>query len=201
MIGPFEQGAGGAPLDRRYARVSQLPRVVTALPANPNDGDRIRYKFTNANTNSGNSGYWEFVYDAADAYWYPTTRSPLRAFTAAAVATAASGTYQTLLGDPQLTLPFAGDYDVAVGAFLLAGNVPAAQGAIISISFNGSTPLDANGAQFNHTANLQGSHISKELTQTSLVAGGTIIARCKGAAANPATYLDRFLTAYPVRVH
>lgn len=184
----------------RQPRVTAL--VGTTLPAGPIHGDIFRWKGTNAVTNGINSVYWEFIYDATDAYWYPVgARNPLRAFTAAGVTPAATATYQTLTGDPALTLPFAGDYDIAVGAFLLAGNVPSAQGANISVSFNGSTPTDANSVQFNHTANLQGAHVSKELTQTGLAAATTLAARCKGAATNPPSFQERFLTAYPVRVH
>lgn len=116
--------------------------IVTSLPASPNDGMEVYYKFTqNVIPADASVVIWHLVYDLATTAWYPVgQQEPVYAV---------RGTFENILdslaaytwfvmnaNDPRATVPLAGDYEVEWGVGRAWAN-PTGNNVHIGISLSG----------------------------------------------------------------
>lgn len=172
-----------------------LQGTVTSLPAGPVDGQEIFYL---ADATAG--VVWHLKYRAASASpykWEYLGGPPLYSFVAT-LQTLTSTTYAALAtAGPSVSLPLAGDYDVAIGAGMTTAG--AAMGAWMSYDIGGTAAVDGDGATaqvvtpgFAWTTTL-----ARRKTALSAV---TLTAKYRSSAAVACLWEKRWMQAAPVRV-
>lgn len=139
----FQSIAGAWVLINAYA-----PRV-TALPANPIDGQECKFDWT------PDAGFWHLRYQSSSAKWHFVGGPPLAATAGGAAGDPVAGTgYGALAGGPSITVPLPGRYIIeqayqgkpegTVGTLhgsVAIGAVAASDDDAISYS-SGNTPAD-----------------------------------------------------------
>lgn len=158
--------------------------VVTALPASPEDGQEILYRFAQTVTPTDAAVLvWRLVWDAAAAAWLPVGRQePVYAYRSLVENTnfgSINAWGNVSVNDPVVTAPRAGDYDVeyGCGAALLPGPSNGALGLTVAgvnptftTSLGGSDGLVISFAQTSGTWDKSGPGHGK----VTLAAGATV---------------------------
>ena len=178
--------------DNLYLEKPQLLGAATLPTTGSRNGDAVQYLVAT-------SVLWTFVYDAASAYWVPQGPVPLFAYDAASFASSTTATWQVAT-TPSITVPFAGDYDVATWS--VTGTVTSAGFAQIGPATSG-TPTPPLG---NAAANiLAGGFASMIWRSTFLgVAAGTQFRHSQwtnDATPGHTTTTTRTISVTPLRVH
>lgn len=174
-----------------YASGFMGPPLVTALPANPVDGQECRYL-----ADATNGVVWHLRYRAASASiykWELVGGSPLTAFNPSNYVTSATSFAALGGGAVNFTLPLAGDYIVTVGARIIttAGSVVAA-GA-------GATPLDDTVSALVASSS-PNTTVGRQHRFNGLTAGGVLEVRGRSISGSAVDIREAFLHALPVRV-
>lgn len=170
----------------------------TIFPATPADGNIFIY------TASSSAGVkWAFQYDSTQATykWVCVGGLPLWSEVTAADARA-NAAYGALTNPgPSVILPFAGDYDVAVG---FTGNVATAnEFALMSYDIGGTGALDADGVELTSTQAASGNlydyiAVSRPRRKTGLTAI-TLTSKYRTGGGST-TFKMRWMSVMPVRV-
>lgn len=190
MSEPYWTPLGGAP--------TQLGApLVTALPGSPADGQEV--VLTDSLTAPTYAWHLKYVAAKASNRWVFLGGPPLIADTATAETTA-STTYANLSGGatgPAVTVPVAGDYDVAHGWTETAG--PADTAALMSYDIGATPAVDVDaartGAGFGNPPNgTQGRSKRKSLGAVTLTAKY----RVTGGTAR--TFAERWLRVTPIAI-
>ena len=181
-----------------WTTVSTGAPVLIALPASPVSGQEISYL-----ADATNGVVWRLKYRSASASvykWEFIGGPPLFAEVTANEATSSTTYVALATAGPVVTLPLAGDYDVAVGAQIISG---AAAGAVASMSYDiGATAaVQADAAELSSTFTggdrIQG-NVMRERRKTGLAAVA-LTAKYRTSAAN-GTFNSRWMRVTPVRV-
>jgi hypothetical protein len=178
-----------------WVRVSDtVPSTApaTTLPADPAEGDTFIY-------DTGTSGVrWQFVYDTTDGTTYPwlfVGGAPLvNEVTAAGTRTNTTYDNPNTGGNgPTLTAPFAGDYDVAIGALLYQGS--AATIGTMSYQIGATTASDNDKIDIGQTTGVT----SYRTRRKTLAASDVLLAKYKSSSGT-FNFENRFMSLTPVRV-
>jgi hypothetical protein len=181
------------------------PPIVTQLPSQATVGDQVIFA-----ADATNGVYWHLTYDGLGTYPWKYIGGPSLfnvVETDQAVTPATGYTWSDLATvGPSVTLPLAGDYDVAWGARMW--NNTNAGSPLMAISFDGAAPVFSSEAMwpYNNGTGVavapggawQGSRFIRRTVTTS-----GQIARAKYSSASGGTtsnFQSRWLTAAPVRV-
>lgn len=173
-----------------------LPPLVTTLPTSiAVQGMRVIY-------DTGTAGVrWDLVYDISDGSTYPwlyVGGPPLHAEVATEQSTTSTSYAALSTAGPAVTLPLAGDYDVAGGAYL--NNDTDTNGARMSFDIGASTATDADSFayQFGTGATIVAS-MAREVRKTALTAVA-LTCKYKALVGGTAKFGSRWISATPVRV-
>lgn len=206
VIGGVEtQGDLRAAVQREVGNLPELVRqlqgrargqVVTALPADPVDGQEVLFLADDA------AGVlWRLRYRAgsASAYKWETSGqgTPLAAFDTGLARTTSSATYQTT-GAPLLTAPLAGDYDVVYGAQFAQNGAAAVNDMRVGLHVGGSL-VDSGGFIAPAVANTAAG-VTRPYRASGVAAGSAVQSRYASASAQSATFHILFIRLVPVRV-
>lgn len=171
------------------------PPIVTALPVNPQFGDVVTYI-----ADATNGVAWNLQYDASGTYpWKFIGGAPLASVVAAGEATASTGYTTLTTAGPQITVPVAGDYDVAIGANFSAGannDIPAA----MSYAVGGTAASDVDAAWMQTRGPGFYFTSGRMSRKTGLAASTSLSARYKSPFANGVVFEQRFMRVTPIRV-
>jgi hypothetical protein len=185
--------------DAPNTRIKATPQLLIPLgvsfPPAPADGQMFIYT-----ADVVNGVYWLFRYSFAHSYWAFVGGPPLLSEVTGADTTAAV-VYGDLAGGsgPSIVLPFAGDYDVAIG---FSGSINGASDlARMSYAIGGAAALDADAAEVTATA---GSPLYdyNSVYRTRLKQGlgaVTLAAKYRTLNGATATVANRFMTVLPVK--
>jgi hypothetical protein len=183
--------AGGKfPIDRRYALAAT---TLTALPGNQPDGTVIRYKAALLSTGAAEDVWWTLTYDAASSYWY-VSGFPLTQEIDTAETTASTSYVDIATVGPKITVPFAGDYLITIGAELQ--NSVAGAGALMSFTYSAAAATDAD--SIITTANVSS---ARSRTKFGVAALTTITPKYRALGSGTITASARFINVLPLRVH
>jgi hypothetical protein len=186
---------------RRYDALYQSKAtIITTLPAGSGlrDGDTIRYKAPTGLTGGTVNVVWTLVYDASESYWYYAGGAPITNFVTA-TDTTASLTYVTPGTVQAITVPFAGDWAVALSADMSSNT--AGDGAAYSYAF-GSTVASDNWAVFCNANGAAASGVRGRpyVTHTGQSANDVITAKIRAIVGGTAAFDMRLMNVLPVRV-
>jgi hypothetical protein len=169
--------------------------LVTALPTAPYNGQVIDYL-----ADATNGVIWRLRYRAAStsAYkWEFVGGQDLFSRIGPAEGTA-SGTYTDLATvGPDITVPLAGDYRVAVGASPFQSTV--GQEAWVGLSVAGTT-VDLLRATQQAISNANMGNLSSEAVQPAVAAASLLRMKYHSTGGGTASFASRWLRARPVRV-
>lgn len=184
---------------------SPAPPLVTVLPAGPDDGQEAHYladdiqgvvwhlRYRAASTSQFK---WEFLGGGALAHDIPTQGGRNN--------TAYGDTNQPVGGvGPQITLPLAGDYDIAHGARIQA--IPGAPTGIAYVSFaiGAVAASDDNSVQFARLVNSAGEQatsVARTQRLAGLAANTSLVMQYRNTGGGQHNYYHRWMRATPVRV-
>jgi hypothetical protein len=172
--------------------------VVSSLPGSPTDGEVIFFQSSGMATDgivwtlkyraaSGSAYKWEYI-GGSDLQAVVDTDQAVNSTTYAALATAG----------PSITVPLAGDYDVAVGCFIYG---TAGDGAFMSYDVGGTGAIDADAAIENHSATLtDGASVTNHRRKTALAASTALVSKYRGSTVSNQQFSRRWMRVRPVRV-
>jgi hypothetical protein len=182
-----------------WTEVHKIP-ILTALPTAAYTGYEIIY-------DTGTAGVrWHLVYDASDGATYPWLYIGGPPLTAEAQSggtfesTATTANYAALAtAGPSITLPRAGDYDVAIGC--RAYNDTNGDSGAMSYDIGGTAASDNDAILFSETAgtNTSPANYYRMRRKTGLTAV-TLTSKYKAIVGGNATFTARSISATPVRV-
>lgn len=165
-----------------------IAKLHTSLPGGPFDGQEIAYQAATGVVwklkYNQTTGYWDFIGGAA--LFAEVTTATTQAGTSYGNPASGSG--------PDITLPLAGDYDVAIGALMYqtTGGV-----GYMSYAIGGTGAVDADSISEGSTAT--GLYLSRTRRKTGLAAS-TVLASKYKTTANTLNIGDRWMRVIPVRV-
>lgn len=174
--------------------------LVTDLPVAPEDGDEIRYL-----AGSDNGFIWHFRYRASapsDYRWEFIGGSPISDEVATSE-TRSANTYGDLsTAGPTITVPFAGDYDVTIEAYMESQSAAGvlAEGHM-SYDISGGGASDDDRVRFNAGATqYEGAHVCRTKRKTGLSAGDVLTAKYRGDGTHSMAFVYRRMSVVPIRV-
>lgn len=170
------------------------PRLVTALPASPNDGDEVYYL---ADATAGIVWHLRYRATSSSAYKWEYVGGPPLSQLISTFETHTSTSYANLatLG-PQITIPLAGDYMLALGAYARTSVVGFT--AFMSFDGPGFGAGDAWGVRNDTAAASGGAQVHKRWRNP--MGGGTFTAKYRVSGASTGGWGDRTFEATPIRV-
>lgn len=188
-------GATGAKGDTG-ATGSMSSSSGSSLPGSPSDGDVYAY---NADTTNGVK--WMFQYRSAGASgkkWEFIGGAPLVVSDGDLRTLTNQTTYANLPTDPMsVTLPaLAGDYDIEIQADLYSGTNGYA--AVLSYAVGGTAANDAWAISESNT--ITSVSAAKRTRHTGLSSAASIAEKGRSSGSNSATFLNRRILIWPVRV-
>lgn len=210
MSGPdFAKGATGAREDaglgldlalsylgsaKATASLSGSSTAGTSFPATPTDGQEYTYV-----ADATNGVLWKFRWYATGNFWAFVGGPPLYSEVTAAESTT-STTYAALTTPgPSIVLPFAGDYDVEIGAQL--GNDTNGDTGIMSYDIGGTGAVDADFIRVVEPggANSGRANVARRRRKTGLAAV-TLTAKYKtDTAVTSCLTQNRWMAVWPVK--
>jgi hypothetical protein len=162
---------------------------VTALPTEPEEDDEIVVEVA-----AGVA--WRLRYHDGD--WLFLGGPPLRDEVMTSQATASAAYAALATSGPNITVPFAGDYDVLIGGRLVSNPNNA---AYMSYAVGATAASDDDAVEMGFNASTLGATMSMTRRKTGLAAGTVLSARYRAfAAPGPATFSKRFMEIRPVRL-
>lgn len=178
--------------------------VVSALPANPYNGQEIYYE-----ADATNGIYWHLVYRAVkadgtsdgSAYKWHYVGGPPLAAEVDTDETSTSGSYAALTTPgPSVTVPLAGDYKLEYGANIYVASGSASDAAAMSVDIGASAAADADAISASAGANGQNSPM-RVRTKTGLSASTALVSKYKRSAGSGTMHFRwRHLRVTPIRV-
>jgi hypothetical protein len=182
------------------ANIFTAPTRVSALPANPYDGQEVYFV-----ADAANGVIWHLRYNASSpsAYkWECVGGDPLLQHQGAAevsVATPGVNTWANPTPALSVTTPLAGDYKVDHGSSIASGNVSG--NVMLGLRF-GATDQAADASRpLSTSTGGAWAHLTDEVTLTGLAANTVLIQRMQMTVAPPAFYVRGGRIAItPVRV-
>lgn len=191
-MGGLQKGAGGAPLDRRYALRGGAPSK-TSIPNNPADGDQFRYA-ADASTD------WVFRYDAVTGYWKFAGGPPLVAEVDTQETTTGTSYAALATAGPSITLPFEGDYLIQFGC--ASDNNTATVQSWMSFKIGAGSAADADGVVTDGLGtSIILASVARARKKTGVSAGDAVVSQYRTTAGGTAAFLNRYLNITPIRVH
>jgi hypothetical protein len=179
-------------------RTVDLIPVVTALPANPVDGDEVYF-------DTGLGFFWHFRYRAGAESLYPWEsvghQTPMYDFVTSQESTTSTTPTDLATAGPSLTPPLSGDYRLRFGASIqIQAAVPGT--VAMAPSIGGSTPTEPDGCSvFVNQADTLQADCSTERGYTGWAAGAAVTLKYWNSFGTATGfYRGRFLAMYPVRV-
>ena len=167
----------------------------TTFPGSPADGDGYIYV-----ADATNGIFWQFRWYATGGYWAFIGGPPLFAeITTTEASTSTSFGDLTTVG-PSIVLPFAADYDVAIGAGIAPYTGSSNQG-LMSYAIGGTAASAAD--QVEVTANTGGAlanydSVSRPRRKTGLSAV-TLTAKYLSGSGSSVDFKSRWMTVWPVK--
>lgn len=174
------------------------PVAITSLPTSPVDGQEIDYV-----ADAANGVRWRFRYNAGSSSTYKWEfvggAALYNGVNALQATSSLTYTDLTTVG-PQLTCPFAGDYDVDHGANYT--NNTASDGARMSLSIGGAAVADSDGIALINGSGGAGSFYSDAMSirKTGLAAATTLVEKYRALTGGSASFSARWLKLTPVRI-
>lgn len=196
-ISNYTQPFDAAAAENRSVDGLWLPRTFVAsagaLPSSPSDGDEVYYQ-----ADATNGVIWHLRYNAGSAStykWEFIGGSPITAIDNTNAPTTASTTYVALTGDPSITLPRNGQYDIHYGCLM---SITSAGSALSSLSIDGDAASDNDSVV---AAGGVGGTAARELRAT-LDSTRVVVWRTRSSvtSAGTVTVQRRWLHICPVRV-
>lgn len=184
--------AGGATASASAAAGSAT--VSASKPSSPTDAQQWVY------LDATNHFCWHFVFQTSDSYWYFIGGGYLRAEVLTSETTT-SATYAALsTTGPTVTAPFAGDYEVQIGA--LISSTANGQRSRMSYDIGGTGAVDADNIQVTQAGGVNNAEASaaRTRTKTGLSASTALTAKYRGDATVNSTFANRFISIQPVRI-
>lgn len=184
--------SGGLPVWSPAA--SGDPTPGTSFPGSPTTGQIYIYA-----ADATNGVYWRFVYQGT--YWAFVGGPPLYAIVTADEGTTSTSYTNLSTSGPALTLPFAGDFDVEIGADTYINAV--LNSAFMSYAIGSTTASDSDGILM--STNNGGTVVfndnitnSRRKRQTGLSAV-TLTAKYKITNSGTANFQNRWMAVWPVK--
>jgi hypothetical protein len=168
--------------------------LVEALPGSPSKGDRCQYI-----ADKTNGVIWHLIYDGEGTYpWKKIGGAPLFGEVETQQGTESTSYANLATTGPSITAPLRGDYDVEIGAYILAE--AAALGAYRMSYAIGAAAASDNDAVVGIAQASQGhASVARAKRQTGLAASTALVAKYK-ASAGKAGFRGRWMRIDPVRV-
>lgn len=184
--------AGGKGLSLTHTQ--KIPRKLlakqpgTSFPLSPLDGQEYVYY-------AAAGVLWRFLYSATDAAWSGTGPPLYNEVQTAQTTTSTTYTNLSTTG-PAITLPFAGDYDVEIGA--LIGDRATPQEAWMSYQIGATTAADADAVTVyqGSAANVQAS-VSRRRRKTGL--GAVTLTAKYRVDGDTGDFTYRWMAVWPVK--
>lgn len=172
---------------------SQLLTTVTSLPGSPVDGQRCLYL-----ADATNGVVWDLRYRSASAStykWEAVGGGVLSDEIATSQTTATTGSYVDLTTvGPTITVPLAGDYEIAFGALLSTSG-----GAMnVAPKFGAAAAADADDVRMSATGDVSVARVMRR-TVSSAATTVKLVYKLIGGASSVAAS-NRCLTIRPIRV-
>lgn len=199
-VGPgYDTTPGGLGLSPAYlggatatASLSASSTSGTTFPAAPADGQEYVYV-----ADSTNGVFWRFRWYAASSYWAFIGGPPLYNEILTSEATTSASYVDLGTVGPSIALPFAGDYDVTIGADV---RLSAAERAQMSYQIGGTGAVDADSIEntFGAVTTIAGVSLMRSRRKSGLTAV-TLTAKYKTQNGTSSSFLNRFMRVVPVK--
>ena len=161
--------------------------VGTTFPSSPNNGDEYVYA-----ADTSNGVFWRFKYYGATTKWVFIGGPPLYSYVATSEGTS-SATYVALAtAGPAVTLPFAGDYDVTIGAYFNCY----AQYAYMSYDIGATGAVDDDAVQIYGDAY---GYVTMSRMQRKTGLGAVALTAKYKSGGGSMSFLRRFMAVTPVQ--
>lgn len=168
-----------------------IPTLVDALPASGYDGQEVYYV-----ADATNGVVWHLRYReaASGSYkWEVVGGPPLFAEVVTGETTTSTSYANLATTGPSVTVPLAGDYDVAVGAMM---NNSGANASAVSYAIGAAAAQDADGARHDGT---NYASVCRVRRKAGLAASTALVAKYV-VGGGTGDFHRRWLSAAPVRV-
>lgn len=181
-----------------WVDLNAAPALVSSLPGSPFDGQEIYYSADPTNgvvwhlryrSAAGGSYKWEFV-----------GGGQLTAEVAAAEFSNSSSYVDLATVGPSITVPLAGDYEVAFGAEMTAGSTLS---TFVAVKFGAAAASDADAVRASTSlgaATVVDYSVARTMRRNLSTAASTVKLVYKAPTGAGATAANRFLAIRPVRV-
>jgi hypothetical protein len=167
--------------------------TVTSLPGSPADGDEVYYQF---NRGDGTNAYWHLRYNSSTTYWDYLGGPGIYPSQVATEQTTASTSYTTSgFTSLSTTLPLQGDYDISIG--MRYWNSSAAAYGYMSLSYNGSAPVDSDGIANSGSSGI--GDVSEHTFRKTGLGANSVTAQYK-VAGGTGFFSNRWMYIAPIRV-
>lgn len=183
--------ASGTPIALGSNDPRGVPIISATIPSNPIDKQLWIYE--------GADFAWQFIYDAGSSNshkWLLIGGAPISASVSTAETTT-SATYTNLTtAGPSVALPFAGDYMIEIGC-RAANSAASTSECSMSYDIGATGAVDAD--QVKSIAGTSSTTMERTARKNGLSAV-TLTTKYKTQSSGSATFLNRFISALPVRV-
>ncbi|HZA18973.1 MAG TPA: hypothetical protein VE645_19185 [Pseudonocardiaceae bacterium] len=166
--------------------------AVTTLPGSPSTGDYIWFR-TAAMAALTVPVSWLLMFDGSK--WIPFGAMPILIEVAASTSTAS--TSYTLTSGPDIAVPVAGIYEVAIGARMHNSSVGTQ--ALMSYAIGGTGAVDADNLDsYNGSAHTVSGNLSRSMTKT--LTAVTLASRYRAGIGGTAFFEKRWMKLTPLRL-